>query len=302
MTHLLQRKVVPPIVGEVLRQPGRELDSETRRTMSVRFGHDFGRVRVHDDARAGESAMTVGAAAYTVGPHIVFRPSLYQPATQQGARLLAHELAHVMQQPATVTLPDVVSEPGDRREREADALADQALHGALHDRPPLHAEMHAAVLQRQVPAPGPDCDDLLTRIIARVIELKERAAALITNPLNLPQSGPMSIDGHQQQFRNKQINLRRLLQDWDTNNCGPGLPSDAWNWATRPVPAPRPVAPPSTSTPRTGDEITTQDVVDTAAKGVTAAATLYIAYRVVRMLPSLLPPLWWTIPANAVAP
>ncbi|MGQ5522386.1 hypothetical protein ACUHMQ_03895 [Chitinimonas sp. PSY-7] len=40
----------------------------------------------------------------------------------------------------------------------------------------------------------------------------------------------------------------------------------------------------------------------TVAKAAGAGAAAYVAYRCARMLPSLLPPLWWTIPANAVAP
>ena len=50
---------VPPIVHEVLRSPGQSLDASTRAFMEPRFGHDFGHVRVHTDARASESALAV---------------------------------------------------------------------------------------------------------------------------------------------------------------------------------------------------------------------------------------------------
>jgi hypothetical protein len=66
--------------------------------METRFGHDFGRVRVHADARAAESARAVGALAYTVGPQVVFAAGQYRPESSAGRRLLAHELAHVVQQ------------------------------------------------------------------------------------------------------------------------------------------------------------------------------------------------------------
>ncbi len=78
---------------------GRRLDPETRRTMEARFGHDFGAVRVHDDAAASAAAGSLAARALTVGgEHIVFGAGRHQPRTAQGRRLLAHELAHVVQQ------------------------------------------------------------------------------------------------------------------------------------------------------------------------------------------------------------
>jgi hypothetical protein len=62
---------VPPIVHEVLRSPGQPLDAGTRRFMEHRFGHDFGKVRVHADVRAQESARVVNAVAYTVGNEVL---------------------------------------------------------------------------------------------------------------------------------------------------------------------------------------------------------------------------------------
>lgn len=88
----------PPIVAEVLATPGRPLDGTTRAAMERRFGHDFGQVRVHTDARAAESARAVQARAYTVGSHIVFDSGQYAPRHGAGLRLLAHELAHTVQQ------------------------------------------------------------------------------------------------------------------------------------------------------------------------------------------------------------
>jgi hypothetical protein len=89
---------VPPIVHEVLRQPGQPLDPATRSTMELRFGHDFSGVRVHTDGAATESARTVKARAFTVGRNIVFDSGQYEPGTRRGQSLLAHELAHVVQQ------------------------------------------------------------------------------------------------------------------------------------------------------------------------------------------------------------
>jgi hypothetical protein len=88
----------PPVVHDVLQATGQPLDAETRAFMEARFGHDFGQVRVHTDARAAESARAVNAAAYTVGRDIVFAPGHFAPGTQAGRHLLAHELTHVVQQ------------------------------------------------------------------------------------------------------------------------------------------------------------------------------------------------------------
>jgi hypothetical protein len=88
----------PSEVTEVLRSPGTSLDAGTRTVMEREFGADFRPVRVHADDRAAHSARTIGADAYAAGRHIAFGPGQYQPGTQEGRRLLAHELAHVLQQ------------------------------------------------------------------------------------------------------------------------------------------------------------------------------------------------------------
>ena len=89
---------VPPIVHKVLQSPGQPLDEYTRVFMESRFGHDFSKVRVHTDAMAAESARAVNALAYTVGRDVVFREGRYVPRAAEGNKLLAHELAHVVQQ------------------------------------------------------------------------------------------------------------------------------------------------------------------------------------------------------------
>jgi len=61
-------------------------------------GYDFSNVRVYTDAKAAESAQAVNARAYTVGNHIAFAKGQYAPRTLAGRSLLAHELAHVVQQ------------------------------------------------------------------------------------------------------------------------------------------------------------------------------------------------------------
>lgn len=90
----------PPIVGDVIGSAGSPLDPDARTFMESRFGHDFSQVRVHDDARAAESARAVNAEAYTVGNNLVFGAGRYAPSSSGGRHLLAHELTHVIQQGA----------------------------------------------------------------------------------------------------------------------------------------------------------------------------------------------------------
>ncbi|WP_325308495.1 DUF4157 domain-containing protein [Longimicrobium sp.] len=86
----------PAMAGQ--RSAGRALDAPVRRAMEQRLGHDFGRVRVHSDARAAAAAAGVGARAFTLGSDVVFGAGEYSPHTPAGRRLLQHELAHVVQQ------------------------------------------------------------------------------------------------------------------------------------------------------------------------------------------------------------
>ncbi len=88
----------PPIVHDVLGQNGQPLEPATREFMGKSLGYDFTQVRVHTDARAAASARVLGANAYTVGNKIVFDSGHYRPGSAEGRRLLAHELAHVVQQ------------------------------------------------------------------------------------------------------------------------------------------------------------------------------------------------------------
>lgn len=138
--HELQRKVaepesagahheaIPPIVNQVLDSSGQPLDASTRSFMEPRFDHDFSGVRVHTDTRAAESAEAVNAHAYTVGNDVVFAPGQYQPGTESGNAVLAHELSHVVQQDGVSGhAAKTMSHPSDSSEREADNIAGHVL-------------------------------------------------------------------------------------------------------------------------------------------------------------------------------
>jgi hypothetical protein len=74
------------------------LPTNTERFFSARFGYDFSKVRIHTGSEADASARSLNAKAYTVGNHIAFKDGQYNPASQAGKALLAHELTHVVQQ------------------------------------------------------------------------------------------------------------------------------------------------------------------------------------------------------------
>jgi uncharacterized protein DUF4157 len=77
---------------------GAPLPTSTRKDMELRFGHDFSRVRVATDHEADTLARGLGARAFTHGENIVFAAGEFALGTASGRHLLAHELAHVIQQ------------------------------------------------------------------------------------------------------------------------------------------------------------------------------------------------------------
>jgi hypothetical protein len=116
---------VPPIVSEVLRSPGQPLDAETRAIVEPRLGHDFSQVRVHADSRAAVAASVIGARAFTSNRDIVFGAGEYGPRGEAGRRLLAHELAHVVQQSSGAALRPGIGPVDDDWERHADLAANK---------------------------------------------------------------------------------------------------------------------------------------------------------------------------------
>ena len=109
--------------------PGRPLDGGARAAMEGVFQHDFSNVRIHTGEQASTLAGQLGARAFTVGHQIAFAAGNYAPGTPVGDALIAHELAHVVQQKGATS-----SERGDSHALDADAdhaaaFAVSALHG-----------------------------------------------------------------------------------------------------------------------------------------------------------------------------
>lgn len=120
---------VPPMVHEVLHSEGQPLDRATRAFMEPCFGHDFSQVRVHTGPRAIDSAEALRALAFTAGRDIVFGGGQYSPRTLEGQRLLAHELAHVVQQRGSKDAGVIDTGSEQRLEHEADLAAERTLTG-----------------------------------------------------------------------------------------------------------------------------------------------------------------------------
>jgi hypothetical protein len=140
---------MPYTMHEILHSPGQPLDPATRGFMEPRFDHEFSQVRVHTDKKAAELAQAVNARAYTVGRNIVFGGGLYQPRTDVGKRLLAHELIHVMKQRYTAVskTPMVAADPSDSAfESEADLIAEEVLTDSLHH---SHISPRVTSIQRE---------------------------------------------------------------------------------------------------------------------------------------------------------
>ncbi|WP_157871166.1 DUF4157 domain-containing protein, partial [Streptomyces aurantiacus] len=114
---------------------GQPLDTGVRRELEEQLGHDLGSVRLHTDRDAGALTGMLGADAVAVGRDIFFGEGRFQPGTEQGRALLAHELLHTIQHPfASGTLVagrdlGQVSAPHEAAERAAEETAQAVARG-----------------------------------------------------------------------------------------------------------------------------------------------------------------------------
>lgn len=136
-----------PLIREILNSPGERLDHATHIFMRQRFGHDFSRVRIHHDAKAAASARTVNALAYAVGNSVVFGAGRFEPKTNVGRRLLAHELAHVIQHDADNSFPTEIDSADSASEKEAENVAKSIGEDGSH-RPTVRQKTHRALARK----------------------------------------------------------------------------------------------------------------------------------------------------------
>jgi hypothetical protein len=126
------RPIAEPRSHQLGLSGGRGLESSVRNRMEPAFGYDFSQVRIHTDPEAADASLQMNARAFTVGSQIAFAPGEYQPGTLIGDALIAHELAHVVQQGGAVSAGGVLQKgeaPGESLEEDADIAAVRAVAG-----------------------------------------------------------------------------------------------------------------------------------------------------------------------------
>lgn len=163
-----------PTLGE-----GRPLRQTTLDVMERSFDRDFSDVRVHDGPGATERARTVGARAFTFGTDIVFGEDEFVPHTPTGRRLLAHELAHIVQQSPETTGPS-----GTVTALEAEARAAGKAVAAGEDVVEVMTPAPQGLLQHQPIAGGRSTG------VGSVAEA-EGAGAELTSTMSIREEGPI---------------------------------------------------------------------------------------------------------------
>ena len=129
------------------RGAGQSLDEGMAAKAGQAMGQDFSDVTVHTDGQSDQLSKQLGAKAFTTGNDIFFREGAYNPGSDDGQRLIAHELTHVVQQGAAT--PSVqgkmaVNDPHDQYEAEADHVADKVM-----TQPNLQLHEEDVAVQRQ---------------------------------------------------------------------------------------------------------------------------------------------------------
>lgn len=138
--HEQHRSPVVETARRGTRSAGEPMRDNIRLPLESQFGHDFRNVRIHCDGEAQSAAQELAARAYTTGRDVVFAEGSYAPETSEGARVLAHELTHVVQQSEWTTSADI--EPGriidarDPSELAAERVTETITRGRcrLHER------------------------------------------------------------------------------------------------------------------------------------------------------------------------
>jgi hypothetical protein len=170
-----------------LAQGGQALPAPIRQRVEPLLGADFSSVRVHDDSASHRAATGLAARAFTVGQHIHFGSGEYRPTEPDGIRLMAHELAHTIQQTsgglAVAPTPMTVAAAQSPLEREADHVAAAVMAGRAAS---ARLSLGAGAVQRQqtVPTARVDVAIVLTDSDQDMSEGRARASIVlrVTDP------------------------------------------------------------------------------------------------------------------------
>lgn len=110
--------------GPSLNSTGSSLPRQAQQFFSARMGYDFSGVQIHTGNEAAQSAKNINAKAYTIGNNIVFNEGQYSTETNEGKKLLAHELVHVMQQDENIISRKEEAEPECNETLDLEGLTD----------------------------------------------------------------------------------------------------------------------------------------------------------------------------------
>lgn len=207
---------VPSSVSKVLKSTGQHLDEGTRSFFEPRFGRDFSNVRVHTGSEASKSSDEINAHAYTLGNHIVFNSQKYTPDTDEGKRLLAHELTHVVQQNSA--MPAMIQ----KDDRAAGPRGGVSIHSPVVDEFLTQvSDVHSVFSGREMfPAEialartifGNSVDFSRVRLIIGDLA----AGTTAGNNIRLPRTFNITNDEH------KQLLIHEMTHVWQFQHNGPG--------------------------------------------------------------------------------
>ncbi len=186
---------------------GAALPAGTRAVMEGAFAADFTPVRVHTGPASDRVASGLGARALTAGRDIVFGPGAFRPHTPGGARLLAHELAHVVQQASGLPRAAIDGGATDPLEKAAEAAAGQAVtSGRVAGLAP------APVAQaRHLPPSGTGVGRSVACQLSHVVQRRSGATAI--------QRAPDNDDDEEPVVRGPRP-IELMLRPDDPNMCG----------------------------------------------------------------------------------
>jgi hypothetical protein len=183
-----RRELPSGVHSAIARERGRgqPLDERTRHRMEDALAHDFSQVRVHADPTAGDLSRAVVANAFASGSDIFFAPGVYRPDSQDGRRLLAHELTHVIQQGGATPSRLMCGAPADRFEREADIMAGRVspASGHLHGLGP-DTFSHGGSVAARLPVAA----NASTGLVQRDPDKEKKKAPTSAKPVPAPASG-----------------------------------------------------------------------------------------------------------------
>jgi hypothetical protein len=131
---------------------GQPLDTAVQKQMGAAMGHDFSGVNVHTGSESNELNRDLSARAFTSGQDVFFRQGDYDPGSDSGRELIAHELTHVVQQSTGAVTGGqkmTVNPPGDVHEQEADSVAQQVAQRQLAEEDEAEDVLQGKDLQRQ---------------------------------------------------------------------------------------------------------------------------------------------------------